>query len=123
MNEKLNQLKEYLLSQGSMADGEKRLPGGTGGKAVSDRGDHELLGFIAVDVPSKNFLGPIGVLPSERHKGIAKALDLTGMKALRAKGYQYAISGMVHPWGRRLDEEITKLIPIPDSAGSYGDML
>ena len=85
--------------------------------------DHELLGFIAVDVPSKNFLGPIGVLPSERHKGIAKALDLTGMKALRAKGYQYAISGMVHPWGRRLDEEITKLIPIPDSAGSYGDML
>ncbi len=39
MNEKLNQLKEYLLSQGSMANGEKRLPGGTGGKAVSDRGD------------------------------------------------------------------------------------
>lgn len=85
--------------------------------------DHELLGFIAVDVPSKDFLGPIGVIPSERHKGIAKALDLTGMKALRAKGYQYAISGMVHPSGRRLDEEIVKLIPIPDSAGSYCNML
>ena len=26
-------------------------------------------------------------------------------------------------WGRRLDEEITKLIPIPDSTGSYRDML
>ena len=99
------------------------LPAVLGGNCYVAVREHELLGFIAVDVPSKNFLGPIGVLPTERHKGIAKALDLTGMKALRAKGYQYAISGMVHPWGRRLDEEITKLIPIPDSAGSYRDML
>lgn len=51
------------------------------------------------------------------------ASNLRALDDIDFSGYQYAVSGMVHPWGRRLDEEITKLIPIPDSAGSYRDML
>ena len=42
---------------------------------------------------------------------------------LHAKGYRYAISGMVHPLGRITEEMSCDLIPIPDSSESYGDMI
>lgn len=85
--------------------------------------DHELLGFIGGNVPSKNYIGPIGVLPKERRSGIASALVLTAMKEMRSKGYQYAICGMSHPWGRRILDKIVDFIPIPDSIGSYSERL
>ena len=85
--------------------------------------DHEILGFVGSNVPSKNYLSPIGVIPKEREKGIADALALTVMKAMRAKGYQYAIAGRVHPYARKLTEHLAGAMPIPGSAGSYGDMI
>jgi hypothetical protein len=88
--------------------------------AVKDR---ELLGFFAIETPAKGFTGPIGVLPSARRTGIARALTLTGYKAMREKGYKYAFSGRVHPWFRNMAKDLVGLMPIPDSAGSYTDML
>lgn len=88
--------------------------------AVKDR---ELLGFFAIDTPAKGFTGPVGVLPEARRMGISRALGLTGIKAMRDKGYKYAVSGRVHPWFRTVEESLVGLIPIPGSAGSYRDML
>ena len=119
----ITQVYSFIEAGFSHAWADECLPAMIHGDCYVAVQDHTLLGFVAVDVPSRDFLGPLGVIPSARNKGIAKALELTGMKALRAKGYQYAISGMVHPWGRRVDEGIAKLIPIPNSIGSYRDML
>ena len=88
--------------------------------AVKDR---ELLGFFAIETPARGFTGPMGVLPSARRMGISSALWLVGIKAMREKGYKYAVSGRVHPWFRNLAEPIVSLMPIPGSAGSYKDML
>ena len=89
--------------------------------AVQNR---EILGFYAIETPAKNFLGPMGVIPSARSQGgIARALEITALKAMREKGYRYAVSGMVHPFGRQTEEMVCDLIPIPDSAGSYKDMI
>ena len=88
--------------------------------AVKDR---ELLGFIANETPAKGFAGPAGVLPSARRMGIARALELVGVKAMRDKGYKYAISGRVHPWYVEIEKSVVGLIPIPGCAGSYNDML
>lgn len=83
-----------------------------------------ILGFYAIETPAKNFLGPMGVIPSARQNGaIARALELTALKAMRAKGYRYAVSGMVHPLGRITEEMACDLIPIPDSSGSYENMI
>ena len=88
--------------------------------AVKDR---ELLGFFAIDTPAKGFTGPIGVLPSARRMGISRALGLVGMKAMRAKGYRYAVSGRVHPWFQTVEKSIVGVVPIPNSKGSYSDMI
>lgn len=85
--------------------------------------DKQLLGFFAIETPARGFTGPMGVLPSARRMGISSALWLVGIKAMRGKGYKYAVSGRVHPWFRTLAEPIVSLMPIPDSAGSYKDML
>ena len=84
----------------------------------------DIIGFYAIETPAKNFLGPMGVIPSARQYGsVARALEITALKAMRAKGYRYAISGMVHPLGRITEEMSCDLIPIPDSSGSYEDMI
>ncbi len=88
--------------------------------AVKDR---TLLGFLAIETPAKGFMGPLGVLPEARRMGIARALELTGMKAMRDKGYRYAISGMSPPWGRAVNESVAGTLIIPDSFGSYHDMI
>ena len=88
--------------------------------AVKDR---ELLGFFAIDTPAKGFTGPVGVLPSARRMGISRALGLVGIKAMRNKGYKYAVSGRVHPWFVAVERSLVGLMPIPGCAGSYNDML
>ena len=85
--------------------------------------DKELLGFFAIETPAKGFTGPIGVLPSARRMGISRALGLVGIKAMRDKGYKYAVSGRVHPWFTNVEKTIVSLMPIPNSKGSYNDML
>lgn len=55
----------------------------------------KLLGFACYDASAKGFFGPIGVLPSERGKGIGAALLIHTLKAMRAAGYGYSIIGWV----------------------------
>ena len=94
-----------------------------GGCFVAVKG-REILGFSTIETPFKNSLGPMGVIKQAREMGgIARALELTALKAMKEMGYRYAISGMVHPWERLNEEMVCDLIPIPDSAGSYGDMI
>ena len=119
----ITQVYSFIEASFAHAWADECLPAMIHGDCYVAVRDHALLGFVAVDVPSRAFIGPAGVVPAERHKGIAKALMLTGLHALRAKGYQYAIGGLAHPWGKRMLEASAKCIPIPDSAGSYRDML
>ena len=93
-----------------------------GGCYVAVRG-REILGFMETETPARGFVGPIGVLPEARRNGIARALTLTCMKAMREKGYQYAVCGMVHPWEIAVAKSIAEIVCIPDSAGSYRNML
>ena len=36
-----------------------------------------------------------------------------------AKGYQYVIAGMSHPYGRHLAEHLAGVMPVPGSAGWF----
>lgn len=77
--------------------------------------DRELLGFFAIETPAKG--GPVGVLPSARRMGISRALGLVGIKAMRDKGYKYAVSGRVHPWFVSVEESLVGLIAHPGKRG------
>jgi GNAT superfamily N-acetyltransferase len=61
------------------------------------RPDTTLLGFACYDATMKDFFGPTGVLPSERGRGIGKALLVACLQAMRNDGYGYAIIGGVGP--------------------------
>ncbi|MBI1802770.1 MAG: GNAT family N-acetyltransferase [Chloroflexi bacterium] len=56
-----------------------------------------LVGFACYDATMKGFFGPTGVLPSERGRGIGRALLIAALEAMRAEGYGYAIIGGVGP--------------------------
>ncbi len=55
--------------------------------------DKKIVGFACFDATTKGFFGPIGVDPNKRHQGIAKALILTTLHAMKEDGYAYAIIG------------------------------
>jgi GNAT superfamily N-acetyltransferase len=59
--------------------------------------DGQLVGFACYDATAPNFFGPEGVLPSERGRGIGRALLLAVLHSQRAQGYAYAIIGGVGP--------------------------
>ncbi len=52
-----------------------------------------LVGFACYESTYKNFFGPIGVVESERGRGIGKVLLLRSLHAMQALGYAYAIIG------------------------------
>jgi GNAT superfamily N-acetyltransferase len=56
-----------------------------------------LVGFCCHAVICPDFLGPLGVLPEWRKHNVGKALLLTSLEALRARGYAYAIIGRAGP--------------------------
>lgn len=114
---------EFIRDNFAAAWADECLPSILNGDCYVAVKDRELLGFFAIETPAKGFTGPIGVLPSARRMGISRALGLVGIKAMREKGYKYAVSGRVHPWFRSVEETIVSLMPIPGSAGSYNDML
>ena len=114
---------EFIRDNFAPAWADESLPSIMNGDCFVAVKDGELLGFFAIETPAKGFTGPTGVLPSARRMGISRALWLTGIKAMRAKGYKYAVSGRVHPWFRNVAESVVNLMPIPNSAGSYSDML
>ena len=74
----------------------------------------KVAGFACHDVTCRGFFGPIGVLESERGKGIGKELLMRSMAGLRDLGYAYAIIGGAGP----VDYYVKTLggIPIPGSS-------
>jgi len=84
--------------------------------------DRELVGFAAYECTRRGYFGPTGVLPTERGKGIGKALLLASLWALREMGYVYAIIGNAGPV--RFYQKTVGAIVIPDSEpGIYSGSL
>ena len=55
--------------------------------------DFNIVGFISYEATAKNFVGPMGIMESERNKGIGKALMLKCLLSMKEMGYAYAIIG------------------------------
>jgi GNAT superfamily N-acetyltransferase len=72
-----------------------------------------LVGFACHDATCRNFLGPIGIDPAFRHKGIGQAVLLATLDAMAQSGYAYAIIGAAGP--RVFFEKCAGAIPIPGS--------
>lgn len=56
-----------------------------------------IAGFACHDVTCLNFFGPFGVDEEKRGNGIGKALLLSCLHAMAAKGYAYAVIGGAGP--------------------------
>ena len=84
--------------------------------------DKKIVGFSCYDSTMLNFFGPIGVLESERGKGIGKALLLKCMISMKEMGYAYAIIGWVGP--EEFYAKTVGAVCIPDSIpNSYENMV
>lgn len=84
--------------------------------------DGQILGFVCVDVTMRGFIGPMGLAPTSRGKGIGRVLLLRGLHEMRALGYAYAVIGGVGP--AEFYRHVIGAIDIPDSTpGIYGDLL
>lgn len=57
----------------------------------------KLLGFAGYECTRRNYLGPMGVVESDRGNGIGAALLVAALHAMREMGYVYAIIGGVGP--------------------------
>ena len=83
--------------------------------------EKQIVGFACYDGTAKGMVGPIGVAPDYRKKGIARALLNASFDAMKAEGYAYAIIG----WVSSTDfyEKTCSAIPIPNSfPGIYARM-
>jgi predicted N-acetyltransferase YhbS len=84
--------------------------------------DTSLLGFCCYDATARGFVGPIGVLESERGKGTGAALLLACLHDMRTMGYGYAIAGWVGE--PEFFRKVAGAIEIPHSTpGIYAHML
>ncbi len=72
-----------------------------------------LVGFACHDCTCRNFFGPIGVDPANRHQGIGRALLLAALRAMANAGYAYAIIGGAGPIN--FFEKSVGAFPIPGS--------
>lgn len=88
--------------------------------AVKDR---RLVGFVCIDATAKGYVGPIGVLPEMRGRGVARALFYRAMLALKDMGYKYAVSGMTRADFARNIARNYQTIVVEDEAASYEDMI
>ena len=80
------------------------------------------VGFAAYECSRKNFFGPMGVVESERGRGLGRALLLASLRGLRELGYAYAVIGGVGP--AEFYERAAGAFVIPDSSpGIYADPL
>ena len=56
---------------------------------------NQVCGFCCLETTHLNFVGPIGVLESQRAKGVGRLLLLNCLLEMRMKGYAYAVAGDV----------------------------
>ena len=83
---------------------------------------NDIQGFCCYDATARGFVGPIGVLDSERGKGLGAALLLACLHDMRTMGYGYAIAGHVGAPG--FFRKVAGAIEIPDSTpGIYAHLL
>lgn len=59
--------------------------------------NQEVIGFCCYDISQLDVLGPIGVKPECREKGIGKILLLKSLLSMKELGYAYAIIGWAGP--------------------------
>lgn len=85
--------------------------------------DTRLVGFACIQATAPEFFGPIGVLPDCRGRGIASALLHRAVLAMREKGYKYMVAGAVRGPMARIIARHYGTIEIPNSIGSYGDLI
>jgi GNAT superfamily N-acetyltransferase len=84
--------------------------------------DNTLLGFCCYDATARGFVGPIGVLDSERGKGLGAALLMACLHDMRTMGYGYAVAG--HVGAPEFFRKVAGAIEIPDSTpGIYAHLL
>lgn len=77
-----------------------------------------ICGFCCVDVTYRNFVGPIGIAPHVRSKGIGGYLLLTAAEEIYKAGYAYAIVGDAGSPG--FFKKVANAMEIPDSTpGPY----
>jgi len=76
-----------------------------------------LIGFSCYDATCRNFFGPLGVHPSQRKRGLGKALLWVTLRAMQDAGYSYAIV----PWvsSQEFYAKAVGAIPIPDSEPGF----
>ena len=82
-----------------------------------------LVGFACIQATAPEFFGPIGVLPDCRGRGIASALLHRAVLAMRERGSKYMVAGAVRGPMARIIARHYGTIEIPDSIGSYGDLI
>jgi GNAT superfamily N-acetyltransferase len=75
--------------------------------------ERKLIGFACYDTSALGYFGPTGVLESFQGHGIGKALLLSCLLEMRAKGYGYAIIGWIGP--QEFYEKAAGATVIPDS--------
>lgn len=73
-------------------------------------------GFACFDVTAPGFVGPIGVAPSARGRGVGRALVLAALDALRARGHLYAVIGSVGRETVAFYARVAGAVRIPGSA-------
>lgn len=73
-----------------------------------------ILGFACYDATALGFFGPLGVIQSERGKGIGEALTKACLMDMHLKGYGYAIIGMAE--SQDFYKKVAGAVEIPDSS-------
>ena len=75
--------------------------------------EKQVVGFCCWDASAKGMLGPIGVDPAFRKKGIARELMRQTFEAMKSDGYAYAVIGWVS--SEKFYEDVCGAISIPNS--------
>lgn len=73
-----------------------------------------ILGFACYDATALGFFGPLGVIPTERGKGIGETLTKACLTDMRLKGYGYAIIGMTE--SQDFYKKVAGAVEIPGSS-------
>jgi GNAT superfamily N-acetyltransferase len=84
--------------------------------------DRSLAGFCVYDCTARGMLGPIGLDPAHRGRGLGRELLRTTLTAMRSAGYAYAVIGWVA--AEAFFRRAVGAIPIPQSTpGFYADLV
>jgi predicted N-acetyltransferase YhbS len=68
--------------------------------------DKRVVGFAAYECTRRDFFGPMGVVETERGRGLGQALLLACLWGLREMGYVYGIIGGAGPKDERITAQI-----------------